>query len=54
VLRDQRMIAIPKATDPAHVRENRGALDLRLAEEDLAELDRAFPAPDAPVPLEVL
>jgi diketogulonate reductase-like aldo/keto reductase len=52
VLRGPGVIAIPKATNLDHVRENRGALDVRLAEEDLAELDRAFPAPATPVPRE--
>jgi diketogulonate reductase-like aldo/keto reductase len=38
-------MVIPKATRPEHVRENRGALDLRLAADDLAALDRAFASP---------
>ncbi|WP_347566113.1 aldo/keto reductase [Scytonema sp. UIC 10036] len=41
----QEVIAIPKASNPAHVRENRAALDLTLTSADLAELDRAFPPP---------
>jgi diketogulonate reductase-like aldo/keto reductase len=47
------VIAIPRAGVPGHVRENRSALDLHLAE-DLADLDRAFPPPDGPQPLEML
>ena len=43
LLRQDGTIVIPKATRPEHVRENRGALDVALAEEDLAALDRAFP-----------
>ena len=39
------MVVIPKATQPEHVRDNRGALDLALDESDLAALDRAFPPP---------
>lgn len=54
VLRDEGVIAIPKAGRPEHVRENFGALELKLAPEDLAELDRAFPPPKGPVPLEML
>jgi diketogulonate reductase-like aldo/keto reductase len=54
VLREPGVIAIPKAGTLAHVRENRAALDLRLSAEDLAVLDRAFPPPDGPQPLEVL
>ena len=48
------VMAIPKAVDPAHVRDNRAALDLRLTPEDIAELDRAFPAPRGPTALEIL
>ncbi|HEY0844863.1 MAG TPA: aldo/keto reductase [Noviherbaspirillum sp.] len=53
-LRDKGVVAIPKAGTVAHVEENRAALDLRLSPQDLAELDRAFPAPDGPVPLEMI
>jgi len=54
VLRQEKVIAIPKAATPAHVEENRGALDIRLTREDLDELDGAFPPPDGPVPLEMI
>jgi diketogulonate reductase-like aldo/keto reductase len=54
VLRQEGVIAIPRASTPAHVRDNRGALDVRLTTEDLAALDRAFPKPAASRPLEVL
>ncbi len=54
VLRHEGVIAIPKAANEKHVRENRGALALQLTEEDLAALDFAFPPPDAPVPLEMI
>jgi len=54
VLRQEGVIAIPKAGSIDHVRENRGALDLRLTVADLAELDEAFPPPTRPVPLEML
>lgn len=47
------VIVIPKAGDINHVRQNRAALDVTLAPEELAELDRAFPPPDAK-PLEML
>jgi diketogulonate reductase-like aldo/keto reductase len=39
------VIAIPKAGDPTHVRENREALDLHLTDNEMAELDRLFPPP---------
>ncbi|MBI4207771.1 MAG: aldo/keto reductase [Betaproteobacteria bacterium] len=54
LLREDAIVAIPKAGTPAHVRENRGALDLRLTRRDFAELDRAFPPPGGPRPLEML
>jgi diketogulonate reductase-like aldo/keto reductase len=54
VLRHPDVVAIPKASNVAHAKENRGALDIRLAPEDLAELDRAFPPPTGPQPLEML
>jgi diketogulonate reductase-like aldo/keto reductase len=53
VLQHERTVAIPKAGTPAHVRENRAALDVELTPDDLAALDRAFPPPDGPVPLEM-
>jgi diketogulonate reductase-like aldo/keto reductase len=48
------MMVIPKATNAAHVRENRAAVDLALTHADLAELDGAFPAPRGARPLEML
>jgi diketogulonate reductase-like aldo/keto reductase len=54
LLRQELLTAIPKAATPRHVRENRGALDVRFSDRDLAELDLAFPPPDGPQPLEML
>lgn len=54
VLRKDGVIAIPKAGTTQHVRENRAALEVRLTQQDLATLDRAFPAPNRKVALEVL
>jgi len=51
VLRRNDCCAIPRAGKPAHVRENRAALDIRLSARDLAELDRAFPPPARKQPL---
>jgi diketogulonate reductase-like aldo/keto reductase len=45
LLRQEGTIVIPKASRPEHVRENRGALDIALTEDDLTALDRAFPPP---------
>src|SRR5256712_3671967 len=53
VIREDGIIAIPKASRAAHVRENRGAADIRLTERDLEELDQSFPRPDRKKPLEV-
>ncbi|MFH5925830.1 aldo/keto reductase [Roseomonas xinghualingensis] len=44
-LRHPGVIAIPKAGDPAHLRENAAARDITLSEQDLRELDSAFPPP---------
>ena len=53
VLRRDNICAIPRASNPAHVRENRVALDMRLSASDFAELDYAFPAPTHKQPLTV-
>jgi len=54
VLRRPDVIAIPKASSPEHVRQNRLALDIVLTHEELAELDRAFPPPGRKGALEML
>lgn len=54
LLRQNGMMVIPKATKAEHVRENFGALQVKLAEEDLAALDRAFPPPKGPTSLGML
>jgi diketogulonate reductase-like aldo/keto reductase len=54
VLRHDELCVIPRAGKPLHVRENRAAVDLRLSDEDLAELDRTLPPPRHRQPLEVL
>jgi diketogulonate reductase-like aldo/keto reductase len=46
VLRQDGVCAIPESGKPEHVRENRGALDVRLTPQDLADLDETFPPPD--------
>jgi diketogulonate reductase-like aldo/keto reductase len=48
------VIAIPKATNPAHFRENMAAIDLELDDVALAALDRAFPPPRKREPLGML
>jgi len=54
VLHQDGVIAIPKATEASHVRDNRAALDLTLTKDDLAELDQAFPPPKGATPLQML
>ncbi|KQQ54499.1 oxidoreductase [Pseudomonas sp. Leaf127] len=45
VLRQDNMIAIPKAVDPEHIRLNVAAADIVLSPQDLADIDLAWPAP---------
>jgi Aldo/keto reductases, related to diketogulonate reductase len=47
VLRQPDVIAIPKASNEKHVRENAASLEIQLTNEDLAELDREFPPPQS-------
>jgi diketogulonate reductase-like aldo/keto reductase len=54
VLRQSGVIAIPKASSPEHVRENRAAHDIKLIAADLKDLDRAFPPPAGKQPLEMI
>ena len=45
VTRSPGVIAIPKASDIAHVCENRAAAELQLSPEDLNEINAAYPPP---------
>lgn len=54
VLRQPGVIAIPKSGRPERVRENRAALDITLAPDDLAELDDAFAPPTRKIALEMI
>jgi diketogulonate reductase-like aldo/keto reductase len=51
LLRQEGVVAIPKAVRPEHVRANRAALDIVLEAEDLVRLDAGFPPPRGPEPL---
>jgi diketogulonate reductase-like aldo/keto reductase len=53
-LRQDGVISIPKAADPAHVRENAMAANLELTKEDLTEIDRAHPPPKRKEALAIL
>jgi diketogulonate reductase-like aldo/keto reductase len=54
VLRQPGVLTIPKAGDVAHVRDNRAALAVGLAPQDLAELDRIFSPPKRKISLEMI
>ena len=44
-LRHPGIISIPKSGSPAHIDENAAAAEIILSAEDLADIDRAYPAP---------
>jgi len=54
VLRNDGLIAIPKAASVEHVAQNHGALDILLTPADLADLDRAFAPPKSKKHLEMI
>jgi diketogulonate reductase-like aldo/keto reductase len=54
LLRRPSVIAIPKASNQTHVCENTQSLSIELTEEDLAEIDRSFPAPTSKQALPML
>jgi diketogulonate reductase-like aldo/keto reductase len=54
VLRQPSVMAIPKASNEKHVRDNARAIDINLTKEDLADLDQEFPAPKSKKPLPTL
>jgi diketogulonate reductase-like aldo/keto reductase len=54
LLRRPRLVVIPKASNEAHVRDNRAAADLVLDDESVALLERMFPAPHRKRPLEMI
>jgi diketogulonate reductase-like aldo/keto reductase len=54
VIKSPKILAIPEAGTPEHVRDNAGALRLHLNDHDIEALNREFPPPRAPVPLEML
>ena len=54
VLRQPDLIAIPKATTEAHVRDNATSLKIEVTKKDLTDLDREFPPPKSKKSLPVL
>lgn len=54
VLRQDGVIAIPKASNETHVRENARSAEIKLTKKDLTEIDREFPPPKSRRPLPML
>lgn len=54
VLRQDGVIAIPKASTVEHVEANAEALEIRFDAEDLERLDRVFPPPTKATPLDII
>jgi diketogulonate reductase-like aldo/keto reductase len=54
VLRLPDVFAVAKASNRAHVMENRAAMEISFTEAELAQLDEIFPPPFSKMPLEVL
>jgi diketogulonate reductase-like aldo/keto reductase len=54
VLRQPDVIAIPKASDKNHVRDNARSTEMKLTKEDVAELDKEFPPPKSKQDLPML
>lgn len=53
LIRQFGIIAIPKASNPTHVKENSAASQILLTQEDLTELDKAFPPPSRKMALAI-
>ena len=47
-------MAIPKASSIKHVEENAAALAIVLSDDEMRQLDAAFPAPKGKTPLDVV
>lgn len=54
VLHNEHMIAIPRSGKREHVLENAAVQGVTLAEEDLADLNKAYPAPGTKIPLDIV
>ena len=53
-LRQPGVVAIPKASDLSHVRENASAASIKLSASDLEEINAAYPPPKKKRPLQML
>ncbi len=54
VIREEGVIAIPKAGSLQHVKENAAALDVTLDVQELALINQAFPPPKRKTPLDIV
>ncbi|AZP42154.1 aldo/keto reductase [Rahnella aquatilis] len=54
VTRTGNVIAIPKAVQPQHVKDNAVALTLSLTADEIARIDTVFPAPNHKTPLDMV
>jgi len=54
VIRKEGVMAIPKASSQAHVKENAAALQIRLSDDELARINKAFPPPQRKMALDVV
>lgn len=54
VIRKEGVIAIPKASSTAHVKENALAMQVTLSSEELALINQAFPPPTGKQPLDMV
>jgi len=54
VTRTGNVIAIPKAVQPQHVKDNAAALTLSLTADEIARIDTVFPAPNHKTPLDMV
>lgn len=52
IMRTGQVIPLPKAGNACHVLDNISALDLQLDDQDLALIDRDYPAPTHKIPLQ--
>lgn len=54
VISHQGVMAIPKAATIAHVQQNAAVLEIVLSPEELAMLDKAYPAPKVKTALDMV
>jgi diketogulonate reductase-like aldo/keto reductase len=54
LLHQSNVVVIPKSSRMDRIRENFAALSIQLSDADLAALDKAFPPPNQPQPLQML